>query len=170
MKFLVFSPEAFVPFHSLDNFSAFSRTTELRPRRGGCTDTVVYERLHMALVVMREENMGDERSVLVTSENRLPVTRPLIPCHATVQLLPNHQRSAPAISKPTTPTESSHTSSCKPDTTAITTRGSGRRPECLEPGWLQCTLSVPPTTDASTTDASTIQHCYPSNPIVIRRS
>lgn len=56
-----------MPFHSLDNFSAFSRTTELRPRRGGCTDTVVYERLHMAFVVMREENMADERGVLVTS-------------------------------------------------------------------------------------------------------
>ena len=60
MKFLVFSPEALVPFHSLESFSAFSRTTELRPRRGGCTDTVAYERLHIVLVVTREENMGDE--------------------------------------------------------------------------------------------------------------
>src|SRR6266581_123113 len=63
-----------------------------------------------------------------------------IPYHATVQLLPNHQCSASAISAPTTP-ESSHTSSCKPVTAAITTRGSGRGPERLEPRWLQFTLS-----------------------------
>jgi hypothetical protein len=60
MKFFVFSPEALVPFQSLESFSAFSRTTELRPRRGCCTVTVAYERLHMALEVMREENMADE--------------------------------------------------------------------------------------------------------------
>ena len=40
MKFLVFSPEQLVPFQSLERFSAFSRTTELSPRRGGCTGTV----------------------------------------------------------------------------------------------------------------------------------
>jgi hypothetical protein len=61
MKFFVFSPEALVPFQSLESFSAFSRTIELRPRRGGCTDTVAYERLHMVVVGMRrEENMADE--------------------------------------------------------------------------------------------------------------
>ena len=65
MKFLVFSPEALVPFQSLESFSAFSRTRELKARRGGCTNTVAYERLHMALVGMREENMTDDRSVLV---------------------------------------------------------------------------------------------------------
>ena len=62
MKFFVFSPEALVPFQSLESFSALSRTMELRPRRGGCTDTVAYERLHMALGGMRGGNMADERS------------------------------------------------------------------------------------------------------------
>src|SRR6266404_4995608 len=63
MKFLVFSPEAFVPFQSLESLSAFSRTAGLRPRRGGCTDSAAYERLHTVLVGIPEV---DERSMLIT--------------------------------------------------------------------------------------------------------